>query len=239
MFNQMNKNLLFYIVVAALALFAVEFVFVRSDVWIWLLVWGGVIYLSWRYYYRPQGRIAFWVGCVALAITIMDTMFFRLIIAAIIFVTVLYFYQHKTNIKPEQKELQFGDEPIQQEDVLFSNQWFGKQTTGDSPYQWQDINYQTLAGETVINLNKTVLPKGEPIIVMRHLLGSIKIIVPYDVEVSIHHSVMIGSVNFFGYGDDQLTNRTVHYQTANYQTANQRIKIYTSMLAGKIEVKRG
>ncbi|SEO21759.1 lia operon protein LiaF [Amphibacillus marinus] len=238
MFNEESKKWIQYSLLAIVALFIIEFVFLGRS-FIWLLIWGVLVYLSWQYYYRPEGRVMFWISVVALCITLMDTIFFRLAVAAVFIGAILYVYQHRRTQLAHSRSLQFGEEPIEQEELLFSNQWFGRRTTGKRPYQWQDINSQVLVGETVIDLNQTVLPKGEPIIVVHHAAGTIRIVVPYDVEVSIHHSVFAGSVDIFGYGDDRLTNRTVHYQTKNYREAKQRVKIYTSMLIGKIEVRRG
>ncbi|WP_017471102.1 cell wall-active antibiotics response protein LiaF [Amphibacillus jilinensis] len=239
MFNPIDKKIVPYLILATIALFIVEFVFLRSDAYFWLLIWGIVTYFAWQYYYRQEGRVLFWVGIVAFSIMMLSTFLFRFILAIIVVIVGLYFYQMKENKKRAPQQLQFGEEPLEEEELLFSNRWFGKQQTGAKPYQWQDINCQTLFGQTIINLNQTVLPKGEPTLVLHHLVGTITLIIPYDVEVSIHHSVLAGSVDIFGYGDDRIVNRTVHYRTKNYQTAPQRIKIYTSMIAGQIEVRRG
>lgn len=239
MFNLFDKKTIQYLALVILVVFLIEFVFLKSNHMIWIIICGVISYFSWQYYYRQEYRVFFWLGIAGMGLALLNTMFFRVLLVFPVLWLAFYIYQNISDNKKEPEPLQFGQETLEDKEVLYSNQWFGKQNIGEKPYHWQDINSQTLFGETIIDLTQTVLPKGEPIILVRHLAGTIKIIIPYDVEVSIHHSVFIGSVDIFGYGDDQVTNRVIHYQTENYQEANQRVKIYTTMLAGKIEVSRG
>lgn len=239
MFNRFDKKIIQYVTLAILVIFLIEFIFLDSNHIIWLIICGVISYFAWQKYYREEYRVLFWAGIIGIGIVFLNTIFFRVLIVIPIVWLAIYLYQYFSKPKDDTVPQKFGNEPLVEEEILYANQWFGKQEFGKKPYLWQDINTQTLFGETVIDLTQTVLPKGEPIILLRHLAGTIKIIIPYDVEVSIHHSVLIGSVDIFGYGDDQITNRVIHYQTENYNQAHQRIKIYTTMLAGKIEVSRG
>lgn len=239
MFNLFNKKPIPYIILLILVIFLIEFIFLDSKHIVWTLICGGVSLIAWNYYYRQEYRILFWLGILGVGINLLETIFFRVLLAIPVIWFVIYYFQKIREDKSEPTLLQFGEEVLEESEVLFSNQWFGKQEIGNQPYRWQDINIQKLFGETVIDLRQTVLPKGEPVILLRNLAGKIKIIVPYDVELSIHHSVLIGSVDIFGYGDDQVVNRVIHYQTENYQKAPQRVKVYTTILAGKIEVSRG
>lgn len=226
------------IIVCAVALLF-ETIFLDSNQVIWLVLLGVVAYFTWEHYYREPNRMIFWSVMVIIFVILIDGIFFRVLLGGVVIWFMIEYLQSQPDKKLKSRDVRFGNEPINESEILYSNKWFGHQTIGKQPYQWQDYNVQTIFGETVIDLTQTVLPKGEPLILVRQFAGTIKIVVPYDVEVSVHHSTFLGSVDIFGYGYDQITNRVTHYQTENYQQANQRVKIYTSIIAGKIEVVRG
>src|SRR5699024_6315682 len=181
MFNLFDKKIIQYIVLAILLVFLIEFIFLDSNYLIWLLICGVISGYSWQYYYRQEFRFLFWVGIIGIGIVLLETTFFRIILVIPIVWLAIYLYQYFSKTKDDPAPPKFGNEPLVEEEILYANQWFGKQKFGEKPYLWQDINTQTLFGETVIDLTQTVLPKGEPIILLRHLAGTIKIIIPYDV----------------------------------------------------------
>lgn len=90
----------------------------------------------------------------------------------------------------------------------------------------------------LLDLSNTVLPNDTAVISIRHVIGNIEIYVPYEVEVSIHHSSVFGKAHILGKHHLKLMNKSIHYQTANYDTAYPRVKIITSLFSGDIEVKR-
>lgn len=237
--NLFDKNRFQILIIVCVAALLIEAIFLDSNQVIWLVLLGVVAYFAWEHYYREPNRIIFWIVMVIIFVILIDGIFFRVLLGGVVIWFMIEYLQSQPDMKPKSRDVRFGNEPIEESEILYSNKWFGRQTRGEQPYQWQDYNVQTIFGETVIDLTQTVLPKGEPLILVRQLAGTIKIVVPYDVEVSVHHSAFLGSVDIFGYGYDQITNRVTHYQTENYQQANQRVKIYTSIIAGKIEVVRG
>ena len=127
---------------------------------------------------------------------------------------------------------------IQQREPLFTNVLFGHQKTPEHGYEWKDITIQGGIGDAVIDLSYTVLPKGETVIMVRKLIGNVRVLVPYEVDVRLHHSGLAGSVTFFDYEEPKFFNQTLHLQTAGYEESTRKIKIITSMLSGDIEVKR-
>ena len=100
------------------------------------------------------------------------------------------------------------------------------------------MNIQAGIGDTVIDLSYTVLPKDETVIFIRNVMGKVTIMIPYDVEVSVNHSVFFGSVRILDFKESSLMNRLIKVETADYEQANQKVKIFTSMMIGDIEVKR-
>ncbi len=237
MFNMKNRQSIDYILLAIIIFFLFEAIFVHTGSLIWMIICLVIIYFTRQYYYRPMARMFFWIGMIGLGITVINTIAFQVAIFVVLVMLLLHWYQ-----KNQQSNHQQPQFPIQQQTtekkILFTNKWFGRQQTQGISYEWNDINIQSIAGETVIDLTYTVLPKGEPFIMVRHLFGVVKIVVPFDVEVSIHHSVLFGAVDILDHRDDTITNRVIHLQTEGYQAANQKIKIVTSMIAGKIEVIR-
>ncbi len=105
-------------------------------------------------------------------------------------------------------------------------------------YEWNDVNIQGGMGDTVIDLSYTVLPKGETTIFIRNVIGKVTILIPYDVEMSVNHSVFYGSVKILDFYESSSVNRQVKVETTNYESADQKVKVFTSMLIGDIEVKR-
>lgn len=93
-------------------------------------------------------------------------------------------------------------------------------------------------GDTVIDLGNTVLPKGESVIVIRSFIGNVKILVPYEMEVSVSHSVLAGTGKIFEHHEPKMMNQTVSFQSEGYDQAQQKVKIITSMIVGDLEVKR-
>ncbi len=49
-------------------------------------------------------------------------------------------------------------------DYLFKNKLFGHQQTTEHVYEWNSVNVQGGVGDTVIDLSKTILPKGDAVI---------------------------------------------------------------------------
>ncbi|GAA5415926.1 hypothetical protein Pryu01_00958 [Paraliobacillus ryukyuensis] len=237
MFNFKNMNIIDYVLLGIIIFFCFEAVFIHTGAFIWLIVWLIIVYLARQHYYRPVGRIFFWVGIIGFGITLLGTMTFKLLLFLSIVLLLLHWHQSKQASFVHHPQFPSND-TVTEKKILFTNKWFGKQKTQAEPYEWDDINIQTLVGESTIDLTYTVLPKGEPLIVVRHLFGTVRIVIPFDVEVSVHHSVFLGSIDVLGHRDDQVTNRVIHLQTDGYQSANQKVKIVTSMIAGKIEVTR-
>lgn len=238
MLNHNKMTTVHYLLLGLIIFFVFEVIFVHTESFVWIFIWLGVIYLARQYYYRPAGKTFFWIGLIGFSITLINTTTFRVILFAVLVFLILNWYQTKRTVSYHQPQFPLKDEATTRK-VLFTNKWFGKQQTKTHAYQWEDINIQSIFGEMLIDLNYTVLPKGEPLIIVRQLVGNIQIIVPFDVEVSVHHSVLMGAVDILDHRDDNMMNRVVHLQTEGYQTANQKVKIVTSMIVGKIEVTRG
>ena len=64
----------------------------------------------------------------------------------------------------------------------------------DHIYELEDINVQYGACDVEIDLTTAMIPEGETVIVIRGVVGNIRLYVPYDIELSLNHSVIVGRV---------------------------------------------
>ncbi|MBM7570549.1 cell wall-active antibiotics response protein LiaF [Aquibacillus albus] len=243
MINKANIGIVDILLLGTMLLFLVELLFLNTGLLIFSVIFILLVYFGKKTYYRPRGKFMFWVGAFFLAVTVMNTIAFKVLLM----VGVIYFVYkwYKSKQDPAYYAPQFTehepDEPekIVRKKVVFTNNWFGEQKTPPRAYEWQDVNIQTAVGDVIIDLNYTVIPKSEPVVVIRNLVGNVQIRVPYDVEVSVHHSVMFGTVKILDHVEPNVWNKVLHLETPNYSDTNQKVKIFTSMVVGKIEVIRG
>ena len=114
-------------------------------------------------------------------------------------------------------------------------EWIGVQKIGKDTFEWDDINISQFMGDTIIDLGNTILPAKENVIVIRKGFGRVRILVPYGVGVMIHHHGFGGQVEF----ENQtytLTNESIQLYSAGYNRSTKRVKIYTTIVAGNVEV---
>jgi len=188
------------------------------------------------------GKLSFWFGIILIIIMILSMFIVKLFLFGLLIFSCVYLY--KTLKKPRRMEPTFHSTTYYSSDSFiqkrsrFQNKWFGNQHTPTDVYEWEDINIQTGFGDAVIDLSNTVLPKGVSVISIRGFVGNIQILVPYEEEVSFHHSALTGSVKMLDGKEVSLFNEVIHFQTENFDLAESKIKIITSLISGKVEVKR-
>lgn len=203
---------------------------------------GFLIYLGWKNYDSVVGKVLFWVGVVSLVLNVLSMYAIRFLFIALI---ILFFLQYRrSKNEPEYIKPRFTEAFVEQETEtlteikpLFQHRFFGDMKTEDVPYQWRDVNIHGGFGDRVIDLSNTVIPE-EVVISIRHLIGNIHVYVPYDVEVSVHHSSMFGKLLIFQKHEMKLLNQSVVFRTDNFQQGKPRVKIVTSVFSGDIEVRR-
>lgn len=114
-------------------------------------------------------------------------------------------------------------------------QWFGHDVDEDTIYEWDDINYTKVLGDSVIDVGNTIIPKDQNIILIRKGIGNTKILIPEEVAVSLNLSVFLGRVRI---GEDELAlnNETITFRSDRYEQASRQLKIVSNVLVGDIEV---
>lgn len=240
--HRLSTDQLNWIIVIGVILFLLEFVFFSGGLIFTALIAGIIVNFGWKNFHESWGKVMFWVGLIAIIFSVLNMIAVRFLILVAIIMFVIHYIKKReetTTIKP--KFLVHDDEnqePLFRMTPLFQQRFWGTEETEDTAYTWRDINIHGGFGDRIIDLSNTVLLDDTAVISIRHILGSIEIYVPYEVEVSIHHSTLFGRANILGKHHTQLVNETVSYKTKEYDLKQQRVKIITSLISGDIEVKR-
>ncbi|MGN8647967.1 cell wall-active antibiotics response protein LiaF [Gracilibacillus sp. HCP3S3_G5_1] len=239
MLKKANNDLLQIILIIGCVLLLIEFIFMDAGL-LFLIALGAVgMYFGRRSFQTTTGKTLFWGGAFIVFIAVINTFIIRFFIFVILFYFIWHWYQQKQKeTKPLPKHIDSTEETLY-EDRVIQNKWFGKYHTTQKGFSWQDLNIQSAVGDVLIDLNDTMLPKEESVMVIRHLAGKIVIIVPYDIEVTIDHTVVFGDIEAFDHEEKNAFNRHIQLQTKGYHGSPQRVKIFTQMIAGKLEVRRG
>ncbi|MEH7110492.1 cell wall-active antibiotics response protein LiaF [Bacillus sp. JJ1764] len=243
MFKNAKNDYTAWLVFIGIVVLLLEILFFNSGLIFSLFIAGGMIYLGRKRMKKKFGRLLFYGGIVFFAISIFNMMTFKFLLLAILLHFFIQYLTSKRN--PNKMNPQFI-EPVQQLTTetliktkpLFENKFIGQQKTPNGVYEWDDINIQTGIGDTVIDLSFTMLPKGETVIFIRNIIGNVHVLVPYELEVSIHHSGIMGGTKVFEHQEQKIFNQVYQVKTPGYDTAEQKIKIFTSLIVGNLEVSR-
>lgn len=239
--NHNKTDYISWTILIGLLLLVVEITFFNKGLVFSVIFSGVLLYFGGKRLHSSIGKLIFGLGCLVLFFTAIDMMVFKFLIFAVIAYVLFYFYKSKNRpllIQPVITETNSSGPKIIRPQHLFKNMFYGRQKTPEEIYEWHDVNIQTGIGDTRIDLSNTVLPKGEAVIIIRNFIGNIQILVPYDIEVNISHSVLTGTTIIFEEANEKLFNQTLGYRTDHYDQALHKIKIVTSMGIGRLEVKR-
>ena len=121
------------------------------------------------------------------------------------------------------------------------NRWFGD-LHHFSSYQtcrFDDINLFRLMGKDTIHLEHVILSNHDNVIILRKLVGTTRIIVPVDVEVSLSVNSLYGDLTFFNQPKRSLRNEQFHQETRDYLKSPKSVKILLTTMIGDVEVVRG
>ena len=121
------------------------------------------------------------------------------------------------------------------------NRWFGN-LHHFSSYQtcrFDDINLFRLMGKDTVHLEHVILSNHDNVIILRKIVGTTKIIVPVDVEVSLSVNSLYGDLIFFDQPKRALRNEQFHQETRDYLKSPKSVKILLTTMVGDVEVVRG
>jgi lia operon protein LiaF len=243
MLKNMKSDYMSWTILIGIVVLLLEVSFFNSGLIFSLFISAAMIYIGRKYLPKKRGKLLFWGGLFFLVASIFSMITFRFFLIAILINFVIQFVQSKrkpkyiipvikTNENEDKQEMMVRSRP------LFENIFFGQQKTPSQVYEWNDVNIQSAVGDTVIDLSYTVLPKGETVIFIRNLIGNVQVLVPYELEVSISHSVITGSTSILESPETKVFNHVLQLQTPDFEKAEQKVKIITSLVFGDLEVKR-
>ena len=145
-----------------------------------------------------------------------------------------------TDKREATKETEFIMVPFDEENQntakISKNRWIGEDSeTTDGIYQWEDINFTKLIGNTIFDLGNTILRKEQNIILIRKGFGDTKLIIPKGVAVSLDISLLLGELSI---QDKEITlrNNTFKWTSENYESQPRKIKLVANVLVGEVEV---
>ncbi|MBO0960657.1 cell wall-active antibiotics response protein [Neobacillus sp. MM2021_6] len=243
MFKNEKNDYIGWLVIVGIVILLLEILFFNRGLIFSLFISGGMIYLGRKKTGRRLGKLLFIGGIIFFVLSIVNMMTFKFLLLAILLHFFIQFLSSKKQPKKISPEI-VTPEPAQQDETLikseplFGNIFIGQQKTPDTVYDWKDVNIQTGIGDTIIDLSLTMLPKGETVIFVRNIIGNIQILVPYEIDVSIHHSGVIGSTTVFGKHESKMFNQVFQLKTPSYDQSEQKVKIFTSLVVGNLEVSR-
>lgn len=243
MFKSTKNDYLGWMVIIGVIILLLEILFFNRGLIFSLFISGGMIYLGRRKSGKKIGKLLFFGGIIFTIISVLNMMTFKFLLLAILLHFFIQFLNSKRNPKRMVPEIKAPEQTHQEEIMistkpLFENIYFGQQKTPFGVYEWNDVNIQAGIGDTSIDFSYTMLPKGETVIFIRNIIGNIQILVPYEIDVSIHHSSVVGSTAVFGHHNSKIFNQAFHLKTPGYENGEQKIKIFTSLVVGNLEVSR-
>ena len=121
------------------------------------------------------------------------------------------------------------------------NRWFGNlhHFSGYQTCRFDDINLFRLMGKDTIHLEHVILSNHDNVIILRKIVGTTRIIVPVDVEVSLSVNSLYGDLTFLDQPKRALRNEQFHQETRDYLKSPKSVKIFLTTVVGDVEVVRG
>ena len=191
-----------------------------------------------RYYTGKQGNnfILVAVSILFFFIIMLNPFVIMAIFVALIYS--LFLLYPMMNQEREETNLVFEDVVTVKKE---KNRWFGN-LHHFSSYQtcrFDDINLFRLMGKDTIHLEHVILSNHDNVIILGKLVGTTRIIVPVDVEVSLSVNSLYGDLTFLDQPKRALRNEQFHQETRDYLKSPKSVKILLTTMVGDVEVVRG
>ncbi|MBO1578338.1 MULTISPECIES: cell wall-active antibiotics response protein LiaF [Bacillus] len=210
------------------------------------LIFAFIMIMFGRHYRKKnryvRGNVFLFVGGIVFLFFLFSSAAFVLVVfACLAFIgyQLIQGQQKPKTVQVEIKEKGYIDEEkqIYRTEPYLKNIMAGNIRMMDHIYELEDINVQYGVGDVEIDLTTAMIPEGETVIVIRGVIGNIRLYVPYDIELSLNHSVIVGRVLLPGHEETGF-NRNVTFKTEQYKEAPRRIKIISSLVVGDTEVRK-
>ena len=104
---------------------------------------------------------------------------------------------------------------------------------------FRDLTITRLVGRDTIHLDEVIVVNHDNVIILRKMVGTTRIIVPVDVEISLSVNCLYGDLTFLHQPKKSLRNEHYHQETRDYLKSNKSVKIFLTTMVGDVEVVRG
>jgi lia operon protein LiaF len=204
----------------------------------------GVLNIYWAMHKHRHGKFQLILGSVILIICLVNSpATWLMLIFAVIFLGLKGFEiagisipNHSLKNKKSIVMVETTD-PTSHNGERKKQNWIGNDRIGTQVFEWDDINVAILAGDTIVDLGNTLLPKEDSVVIVRKGFGRTRILVPYGIGILFEHATLYGKVDFDE--DTQvLRNETIKIYSEDYDESPRRLKIVTNTLVGDVEVIR-
>lgn len=118
------------------------------------------------------------------------------------------------------------------------NQWFGNSSNQLDNFSFDDINIIRFIGNDTIDLGNCIILNNENVIVIQKVYGSVTLVVPIDVTVSVTVSSVYGKLDFLDYDPVELRNETIKLSENFIFKDVKHVRLIVNCLLGDIEVVR-
>lgn len=208
---------------------------------------GLFLILGNRFSILGSGNASFLIGIILLIFALLSTnaLWIMLVVGVIFFSRKIYavFAGETGSLFSDVpwREKQFvsleGKEKSKDSITKQKVRWIGNQSVGETIYEWGDINYSQLAGDTIIDVENTILPKGQNIVLIRKGFGKTRILVPEGVGVLLDFSSLASNVTVNN-ETVIVQNERLKWKTDQFSDQNRQLKIVMNVLVGDLEVIR-
>ncbi|OAS16924.1 cell wall-active antibiotics response protein LiaF [Paenibacillus oryzisoli] len=123
--------------------------------------------------------------------------------------------------------------------VLHRHGFIGDVHLGQEAWELKPVQISHFIGDSVIDLTRASIPRGETTIHVTAFIGDVKIFIPndMDVEVRVMASSFIGDMKVLDRRESGFL-RNIRTQTSHYEEAEHKIVVTTSMFIGDITIKK-
>lgn len=176
MLRQQKTDHAAWLAMIAIILFLAELLLFQHGNIFSMLFAIGCMYIGRKRMPKLSGIVLFWLGLISFVISLASMVTFRISLFLILVYIIWQYMQSKkapVQIQPIMTERKHDESSLLERKPRWNNSFFSSQKTPERVYEWEDINIQGGISDVVIDLSYTVLPKGEAVIVIRHLIGNV------------------------------------------------------------------
>ncbi|SFG38442.1 Cell wall-active antibiotics response 4TMS YvqF [Desulfotomaculum arcticum] len=103
-------------------------------------------------------------------------------------------------------------------------------------FELHDMKINNGLGDVKIDLSQAIIAHGDTTVEIFAGLGDVQLYVPYDLDVCVQASVLIGTLDVLNYKQDGFTRRT-QTKSAGYDEATKRVNIVVTLGIGDVDVR--